>query len=48
MKSTFFFSKKKFQFKIKTQISPFILNNRVVREEAEKLLKEIKFSLNFT
>ena len=34
--------------RIKGQIGPFICNNRVVGEEADKLLKEMKFSTGFT
>ena len=40
-------AKKKSQFKIKTQIGPFICNSRTTWEEANKLLKEMKFSLSF-
>ena len=43
----FFFAKKS-QFKIKTQIWPFIYNNRVTREEVEKILKEMGFNHSFT
>jgi len=32
-------AKKKYQFKIKSQIGPFICNNRVAGEEADKNLK---------
>ena len=38
--------KKKQQLKIKVQIGSFICNSRAAREEANKLLKEMKFSLN--
>ena len=41
-------AKKKSQFKIKNQIGPFICNSRVAREEADKLLREMQFNLNFT
>ena len=39
---------KKAQFKIKTQIGPFICNSRAAREEGEKILKEMGFSHSFT
>jgi hypothetical protein len=39
--------KKKQQLKIRGQIGSFICNNRVAREEANNLLKEMKFSLIF-
>ena len=35
----FFSAKKKSQFKIKSQIGPFICNNRAARGEADKILK---------
>ena len=41
-------AKKKSQFKIKTQIGPFICNSRAVGEEVDKLLKEMHFNLSFT
>ena len=41
-------AKKKYQFRIKTQIGPFICNSRATSEEADRLLKEMQFSLNFT
>lgn len=41
-------AKKKSQFKIKTQIGPFICNSRATGEEADKLFKEMQFSLSFT
>lgn len=41
-------SKTKSQFRIKTQMRPFICNNRMIGEEADELLKEIQFSLSFT
>ena len=44
----FVVAKKRSQFKIKTQVGPFICNSRVAREEADKLLKEKQFSLSFT
>jgi hypothetical protein len=40
--------KKKKQLKIKGQIRSFICNNRGAREEADRLLKEMKFFMNFT
>ena len=33
--------------RIKRQIGPFIHNNRVIGEEADKILKEMKFNTNF-
>ena len=44
----FVVAKKKSQFKLKAQVGPFICNTRVVGEEENRLLKEIKFSLIFT
>jgi len=41
-------AKKKSQFTNKSQIGPFICNNRATGEEVDKLLKEIQFSLSFT
>ena len=41
-------TKKKSQFQIKTQVGPFICNNRATREEAELLLKQMNFPLSFT
>jgi len=41
-------AKKKYQFKIKIQMGPFICNNKAEREEVDKLLKEMQFSLSFT
>jgi hypothetical protein len=41
-------AKKKSQFRIKTQIGPFICNNRATGEEADNLLKQMKFPLSFT
>ena len=41
-------AKKKSQFKLKAQVGPFICNTRVVGEEVDKLLKEMKFSLSFS
>lgn len=40
--------KKKYEFKIKSQIGPFICKNRVVGEEVDKILKEINFTHSFT
>jgi hypothetical protein len=39
--------KKKNQMRIKGQVGPFIRNSRVVGEEVDKLLKEIKFKTSF-
>jgi hypothetical protein len=39
--------KKKQQMRIKGQIGPFICNNRAVAGEADKILKEMKFSTSF-
>lgn len=39
---------KKPQFKIKTQIGPFICNNKAAGEEVDKYLKEMQFNLSFT
>jgi hypothetical protein len=39
--------KKKQQMRIKGQIGPFICNSRAVGEEADKLLKEMKFNTTF-
>ena len=44
----FVLAKKKYQFRIKTQIGPFICNTRVAGEEADKRLKEMKFTHSFT
>jgi len=41
-------AKKKAQFRIKTQVDPFRCNTRTVGEEADRTLKEMKFSLRFT
>jgi len=41
-------AKKKSQFKLKAQVGPFICNIRAAREDVDKLLKEMKFGLNFT
>jgi hypothetical protein len=41
-------AKKKSQFRIKTQIRPFICNNREAGEEAYIILKHMKFPLSFT
>ena len=41
-------AKKKFQFRIKSQIGPFICNRREVGEEDDKELKEMNFTHNFT
>jgi hypothetical protein len=40
--------KKKQQLRIKGQIGPFICNSQAIGEEADKLLKEMKFSTSFT
>ena len=39
--------KKKQQLRIKGKIGSFIYNNRDVREEADKFLKEMKFDVSF-
>ena len=39
--------KKKQQLRIKGQIGPFICNNRGIGEEADRILKEMKFSMSF-
>lgn len=44
----FVFSKNKLQFKLKDQVGPFICNTRAAGEEADKMLKEIKFALSFS
>jgi hypothetical protein len=44
----FLVAKKIFQFRIKTQIGPFICNNRAAREEDDSLLKQMKFPLSLT
>jgi hypothetical protein len=41
-------TKKKSQLKIKTQIDPFICNNRSVGEEGDNLLKHMRFTLSST
>jgi len=40
--------KKKSEFRIKTQVGPFVGNTRTVGEEVNRILKEMKFSLSFT
>jgi hypothetical protein len=44
----FVVAKKKSQFIIKTHIGPFICNNKATGEEANNLLKQMKFPLSFT
>jgi hypothetical protein len=44
----FVVAKKKSQFRIKTQIGPFICSNMAMGEEADILLKQMKFPLIFT
>lgn len=44
----FVVAKKKSQFRIKSQIGPFICKNRAVGDEANKRLKEMKFTHIFT
>jgi hypothetical protein len=44
----FLATKKKSQFRIKTQIGPFICNNREIGEESFLLLKHMKFPMSFT
>lgn len=41
-------AKKKSQFKIKSQIGPFICNSRASGEEADKRLREMNFTHSFT
>ena len=41
-------TKKKFQFKLKAKVGPFIRNTRAIGEGVNKLLKEMKFGLSFT
>jgi len=41
-------AKKKSQFRIKSQIGPFICNSRAIGEEANRRLKEMNFTHNFT
>jgi hypothetical protein len=40
--------KKKQQLRIKGQIGSFICNSRGAREEADRMLKEMKFFTSFT
>jgi len=44
----FLAAKKKSQFRIKSQIGPFICNSRAAGEEEDKRLKEMNFTHNFT
>lgn len=44
----FVVAKKKAQFRIKTQVGPFVCNTKTAGEAADKILKEMKFSLGFT
>lgn len=44
----FVVAKKRAQFRIKTQVVPFVCNTRTIGEEADRILKEMKFSLIFT
>lgn len=44
----FVVAKKKSQFRINTQVGPFICNTRYISEEVDKMLKEMKYSLSFT
>lgn len=44
----FVMAKKKSQFHIETQVGPFICNTKTTYEEADKLVKEMKFNLSFT
>jgi hypothetical protein len=41
-------TKKKHQLKIKIQIGPFICNNRSAGEEADNLLKYVRFTQSYT
>ncbi len=43
----FVLAKKKSQFKIKSQIGPFICNSRAAGEEGDKILKEMNFTNSF-
>lgn len=40
-------AKKKSQFRIKSQVGPFICNSRVAGDEADKILKEMNFTHSF-
>ena len=44
----FVIEKEKAQFRIKTQVGPFVCNTRTTWEEADNILKEMKFNLSFT
>ena len=44
----FIFTKKKAQFKIKTQVGPFICNIRAAGEEVDNILKGMGFIHSFT
>ena len=44
----FVLAKKKSQFRIKSQIRRFICNKRIAGGEADKILKEMKFTDSFT
>lgn len=44
----FVVAKKKSQFGIKTKVGPFVCNTRTTGEEADMILKEMKFSMIFT
>jgi hypothetical protein len=44
----FVVAKKKSRLKIKTQIGPFIYNNRSTGEEADNLLKHMRFTMSST
>ena len=48
MKYILYQEKKKSQFRIKSKIGPFICNSRVAGEQANKGLKEMKLTHNFT
>jgi len=41
-------AKRKSQFKLKTQVGPFICNTRAAGEEVDKMLKEMKFFVSFS
>jgi len=44
----FVVAKKKSQFRIKTQMGPFVCNTKTLGEEVDKMLKEMEFRLSFT
>lgn len=44
----FLSANKKSEFKIKSQIGPFICNSKAAGDEEDKMLKEMKFTHSFT